>query len=61
MIPRRELADELGINERTARDKYKWPTAYVGGVAYVPRNESLRAVAATVRRPPEPKPRGRRR
>jgi hypothetical protein len=66
LIPRVEFAEDiLGVSDKTA-SKMNLPTTYVGGMAYVARNASLKIVADAVRRPnqaeePEPRPRLRRR
>ena len=61
LIPRAELAGELGISDRTAA-RLKLPTTYIGNVAYVAHGASMAIIAAGVRRPgqPEPPPRRRR-
>jgi hypothetical protein len=61
LIPRAELAEEIGVSERTLQ-KLKLPVTSISNVSYVPRNAGLAAyVAAHTRHPPEPpKPRRRR-
>jgi hypothetical protein len=54
LVPRREFAQELGITDKTAQRK-DLPTTYIGNVAYVPREESRRIIAETVRRRNEPR------
>jgi hypothetical protein len=53
---RADLAAEIGIADRTAARK-NWPTFYVGGVAYVMRNATLKLIAAEAKRRHEPQPR----
>jgi hypothetical protein len=50
-LPRDKLADEIGISHQTGARKFK-RVAYVGGVAIVPREASLRDLVT-----PDPKPR----
>jgi hypothetical protein len=51
LMPRREFAkDVLGVTDKTA-SRMNLPTTYIGNVAHVQKNESLRQVAATARRP----------
>src|SRR5262245_22971909 len=51
LVPRREFAEDiLGVTDKTAA-RMNLPTTYIGNVAHVLKNESLRAVAARVRRP----------
>jgi hypothetical protein len=51
LMPRREFAkDVLGITDKTARGM-NLPTTYIGGVAHVLKNASLRVVAERVHRP----------
>jgi hypothetical protein len=57
--PRDAFAIDLGVSEKTAQ-RLNLRTMYVGGVAYVPVEESLREIAARARRRNEP-PRHRRR
>jgi hypothetical protein len=53
-------ADDLGISDRTAR-RMNFRTALIGGIAFVPVEESLRDVAARARRRNDPpRRRGRR-
>jgi hypothetical protein len=50
LIPRREFAkDVLGVTDRTAM-RMNLPTTYIGNVAHVLKNESLRMVAARAQR-----------
>jgi hypothetical protein len=50
LVPRIEFADEtLGVCDRTVA-RMKLPTTYIGAIAYVPHNESLNIVAASIRR-----------
>ena len=56
--PRDDLADEIGVDPRTAQ-RMKLPTVYIGAVAYCPHNESLNIIAARIRRPNQPPQRGR--
>jgi hypothetical protein len=52
--PRGEFAiEDLGVSPRTAQ-RMNLRTTFVGGVAYVPVEESLRDVAARARRRNEP-------
>ena len=52
--PRDSFAvDDLGVSPKTAQ-RMNFRTTYVGGVAYVPVEESLREVAARARRRNEP-------
>jgi hypothetical protein len=47
--PRSEFAhNTLGVSDKTAQ-RMNLPTTYVGGVAYVPRNASLKIIADGVR------------
>jgi hypothetical protein len=64
LIPRRELADEIGISERTLQKLKTLPVTSISNVSYVPKNAGLAAyVAAHTRHPPQPRDakRGRRR
>jgi hypothetical protein len=59
LMPRRELAEDiLGVTDKTA-SRMNLSTTYIGNIAYVPKNESLRVVAARVRRPNQRPPRKR--
>ena len=61
LTPREQFArNEMGVCERTAA-RMNLPTTYVGGVAYVARNASLKILANTVHRPNEPPRRRHRR
>jgi hypothetical protein len=53
LVPRREFAETIGVTDRTAR-RMNLPTTYIGNVAYVARNASLKIVAEQVRRRNEP-------
>jgi hypothetical protein len=57
--PRRQWAAAIGISDRTA-GRMNLPTTYVGNVAYVPHNASLKVLADRVKHRNEPPPRGRR-
>jgi hypothetical protein len=57
LIPRREFADILGITDKTA-SRMGLPTTYLSNIAHVPKNESLRIVAARIRRPNQRRARG---
>ena len=59
LMPRSEFAEYLCVSEKTAQ-RMNLPTAYIGNVAYVAKNASLRVVAERVRRRNQP-PEGRRR
>jgi hypothetical protein len=49
-MPRREFAEEiLGVTDKTAM-RMNLPTTYIGNVAHVLKNESLRMVAARAQR-----------
>jgi hypothetical protein len=59
--PRREFArDRLGVSDKTAQ-RMNLPTTYVGNVAYVARNASLKIVAEGVRQRKNPQRHGARR
>jgi hypothetical protein len=59
--PRSKFAhNTLGVCDKTAK-RMNFPTTYVGGVAYVPRNASLKIVADGVRQRKNPQRRGARR
>lgn len=61
LVPRRDLADELGVTERTLQ-KVRMAVTTIANVAYVHRGAALAAyVAARTRNPPGPARRGRRR
>lgn len=48
-VPRRELAEvDLGVSDKTA-SRMKLHTFYLGGVAYVLRNQSLEIIAGGVK------------
>jgi hypothetical protein len=51
--PREAFATDLGVSEKTAQ-RLNLKTMYVGGVAYVPVEESLREIASRARRRNEP-------
>jgi hypothetical protein len=58
--PRSEFArGTLGVSDKTAQ-RMNLPTCYVGGVAYVPRNASLKIVADGVRQSKNPQRRSAR-
>jgi hypothetical protein len=57
--PRLNFADELGICDKSAQ-RMNLPTTYVGGVAYVARNASLKIVAERIQRRNQPTRRRRR-
>ncbi len=60
LTPRVKFAnDDIGVSERTAA-RMNLPTTYIGGVAYVARNASLRVVAERVARRNQPARRTRR-
>ena len=60
LVPRAIFArDNLGVCDKTCR-RWDLPTTYVGGVAYVARNASLKIVAERVRRRNQPSQRRRR-
>jgi hypothetical protein len=56
LMPRRQFAEDIGVTDRTAR-RMDLPTTYIGNVAHVLKNESLRVVADRVSRPNQRKPR----
>jgi len=57
-MPRKEFAEDvLGVTDKTA-SRMNLPTAYIGNVAHILKNESLRVVAERVRRPNQRKSRG---
>jgi hypothetical protein len=59
LIPRKDFArDVIGVCERTAT-RMNLETVYVGGVAFVARNASLKIVADLVKRPNQPPKRRR--
>jgi hypothetical protein len=59
LMPRAQFArDVIGVCERTAV-RLNLPTTYVGGVAYVARDASLKIVAERVKRRNEPAKRRR--
>jgi hypothetical protein len=48
--PRREFArDTLGVSDKTAQ-RMNLPTTYVGNLAYVARNASLKIIAERIQR-----------
>jgi hypothetical protein len=51
--PRANLANEVGICDRTAA-RYNWPTVYISGIAYCRREECLADLVARARRRHEP-------
>ena len=52
--PRKDFAhDDLGVCERTVV-RMNLPTVYVGGIAHIARNASLKIVADLVRRRNQP-------
>jgi hypothetical protein len=58
LMPRKEFAEDvLGVTDKTA-SRMNLPTAYIGNVAHILKNESLRVVAERVRRPNQRKSRG---
>jgi hypothetical protein len=60
LVPRTVFAEEIGVSDRSCA-RLNLPTRYIGNVAYVRRNESLRIIDEGVRRPNEPPKRRRRR
>lgn len=56
--PRANFAGEMGVCDKTA-SRMNLPTTYLGGVAYVARNASLKIVAERVRRRNQPQQRRR--
>lgn len=59
LMPRREFAvDILGVTDKTAARMGLPTTTYLSNVAHVLKNESLRLVAARVRRPNQRRARG---
>jgi hypothetical protein len=59
LMPRRDFArDVLGVSDRTVA-RMNLPTTYVGNVAHVLRDASLRVLAERVRRRNEPQQRRR--
>jgi hypothetical protein len=57
LMPRREFAEDiLGVTDKTAA-RMNLPTTYVGNVAHVLKNASLRVVESRVRRPNQRQPR----
>jgi hypothetical protein len=59
LVPRADFVGKLGVCERTAK-RWDLPTTYIGGVAFVQRDASLRIIASTVHRRNQPTPRPRR-
>lgn len=55
-MPRFEFAEELVITDRTAQE-LNLPTTYIGNVAYVPRNGSLKIITAKAQRRNQPRQR----
>jgi hypothetical protein len=51
--PRAHFAEDIHVSEKTVT-RMNLPTTYVGNVAYVARNASLKIIADTVRRRNEP-------
>jgi hypothetical protein len=58
LVPRADFVSKLGVCERTAK-RWDLPTTYIGGVAFVQRDASLRIIASTVHRRNEPTPKRR--
>jgi hypothetical protein len=59
LMPRKVFAHEvMGVCERTAV-RMDLPTTYVGGIAFVARDASLKIVADLVKRPNQPPKRRR--
>jgi hypothetical protein len=59
LMPRKAFAHEvMGVCERTAA-RMDLPTTYVGGIAFVARDASLKIVADLVKRPNQPPKRRR--
>lgn len=54
--PRCKFVRELGITEKSAV-RWDLPTVYIGGIAYLARNASLKIIANRVRRRNQPKQR----
>ncbi len=54
LVLRSDFAAEIHVHDRTAK-RMNLPTTYIGGRAYVARNQSLRLIASRVRRREEPK------
>jgi hypothetical protein len=52
--PRADFAKKLQVSDRTAA-RMNLPTTYIGNVAYIARNASLKIVAARVRRANPPR------
>jgi hypothetical protein len=53
LTPRVKFAESVGLADRTAQ-RLNLPTTYVGNVAYVARNASLKQIGARVKRRNEP-------
>jgi hypothetical protein len=51
--PRAELAELIGVSERTA-SAHKWPVIYIANVAYCPKGKVLALVVSRIRHAPEP-------
>jgi hypothetical protein len=57
LIPRKRFAhDKVGVCERTVV-RMNLPTTYIGGIAFVPENASLKIVADSVTRRNQPQKR----
>jgi hypothetical protein len=56
--PRVRFAERVGISDYAARDM-NLPTTYIGGVAYVPVEQSLEIIAGRAKRRNEPPARRR--
>jgi hypothetical protein len=59
LTPRIKFAESIGLSDDTVR-KMNLPTTYIGSVAYVPRDASLREIASRTKRRNEPPARRRR-
>jgi hypothetical protein len=60
LVPRADFArDEIGVCERTVK-RLDPPTTYIGGIAYVARDASLKIIGDTARRRNQPTKRRRR-
>jgi hypothetical protein len=53
LTPRARFAESVGLADRTAQ-RLNLPTIYVGNIAYVARNASLKQIGARVKRRNEP-------
>jgi hypothetical protein len=58
LTPRNKFAESIGLADDTVR-KLNLPTTYIGNVAYVPRDASLKEIAARAKRRNEPPARRR--